>query len=132
MIKKGSTLPVDENTKRADALMMAQAGMIDPKTLFEEMSFTNVEQRVADLYAWLAMTGKIQPPQPPQPQMPPGGQGMPQQGQPQGMTQDPKVAQVQKLQAMLQSPQVQNMPPEQKAKVVLQSRKILERIKAGK
>src|SRR3990167_10665970 len=59
MVKRGSTMPIDENSKRQSAVQLAQFGMIDPKTLFEELDYSNADQRTRDLYEWLAATGKI-------------------------------------------------------------------------
>lgn len=95
MIKKGSTLPTDEGRKRADALQLAQVGMIDPATLFEEMNYPNVEQKTADLYQWLQQTGKIAP----QVQTPLQGQpGAPQE---QGGGDAQKLQQIQRLKELL-------------------------------
>ena len=59
MIKKGSTLPVDEVSKFEMAKELAGADKIDPLTLFEEMGYSNPEKRVMDLYKWYAIIGKI-------------------------------------------------------------------------
>lgn len=89
MVKKGSTLPIDEGRKRADAIQLAQFGMIDPATLFEEMSFANVEEKTQDLYQWLQQTGKIAPQQP--------------QSEPQGQSgeEDRKLQQIQRLRELM-------------------------------
>ena len=138
MVTKGSTLPTDDKTKRDNAMQLAQMDMIDPKTLFEEMGYPNVDERVQELYQWLQATGKIAPQQPtmgtpvqggvmgqPQGQTPvvgqPGGQGTDAEGQ--------KQAQIQKVQQIIQSPQFQQLPPEEQQKYLQQAKQVVQKIK---
>jgi hypothetical protein len=120
MVKKGSTLPVDKKTKMANAIQLSEWGMIDPGTLFEELGYANVEERVERLYEWLRLTGKIMPEQPGMP----GGQ--PGQGQPE---QNPQQEQLMRLQQIMQSPEFQQLPPKEQKKMVGEARKIVEEIK---
>ena len=120
MVKKGSTLPIDERTKRQDAIQLAQFNMIDPATLFEEMSYANVEKRVQDLYAWLQATGKIMP------QQPQIGAG----GQPGGAEQQ-QGQQVAKVQELLNSPQFQQLGDEDKMAVLQNAKGIISQVKTG-
>ena len=107
MVKKGSTLPTDDKTKMEMAQALAQSGMIDPKTLFEEMGYSNSDQRTQDLYQWLSLTGKIQPQQP-------------QMGVEQGMEgqqagDQEKMQQVQRLRQIME--QSKQLPPDQQGEV---------------
>lgn len=126
MVKKGSTLPTDDRTRMEMAKELASAGMIDPKTLFEEMGYGNIEQRVQDLIAWLTQTGKIAPPQPAQPQMLTEGQ-VPVEGQGGGVEAD-----VAKLQNVFSSPQFQQIPDEKKLELLQRGRGMINTIKGGK
>jgi len=119
MVKKGSTLPTDDRTRMDMAQQLATAGMIDPKTLFEELGYGNIDQRVQDLFQWLQMTGRIAPQQPPQQVGQPVGQGGGQEEQ------------LVKLQQIMQSPQFQQLPDQEKLQFIQQGRQILETIKGG-
>ena len=123
MIKKGSTLPVDRLTKFKNAIQLAQFDKIDPKTLFEEMGYSDAEKRTADLYDWLAKTGKIQP----QAQMPAVGQP----GAPGAVSEGGQEQQLVRLQSILQSPQFQQLPPEEQQGFLQKGRQIVEQIKGG-
>ena len=127
MVTKGSTLPTDDATKRADAIQLAQFGMIDPKTLYEELGYSNIDQRVQDFYQWMQATGKIVPQQPQMSQGTPQGQPQAAQGQPiaqpqQGQDQGAKVQQVREV---LSSPQFQRASDEDKLKVLQAARQIV-------
>lgn len=128
MVKKGSTLPTDDRTRMDMAQQLAVSGMIDPATLFEEMGYANVDQRVQSLYQWLQATGKIAPQQLPMgtPQTAAGGQV--QEGQPsvQG-----GGNQIDRLGQVLQSPQFQQLPDQEKLQFIQQGRQILQKAKGG-
>lgn len=145
MVKKGSTLPIDDRTKMDNAIQLAGAGMIDPKTLFEEMGYPNTDQRVQALYQWLQMTGKVVPQQAPQiagqTAQPASEQaGMP-VGQEVGQTGTPQTPpqqqggqadqQIARLNQVLQSPQFQSLPDDQKLQFIQRGRQVLEQIKGG-
>ena len=115
MVKKGSTLPIDRPSKMANAIQLAQFGMIDPGTLFEEMGYANGEKRVQALYQWLQLTGKI----------------VPQQGQVQGQQSGQQSDQLDRLNQMLSNPDIKNLPPEEQQAILTQGRQALEQIKAG-
>ena len=121
MIKKGSTLPADDKTRFQNAIQLAQFEMIDPATLFEEMKYTNVEKRVQALFQWLAMTGKIQQPM----------AGTPATGQ-LGELEGQQKQQLARLQQILQSPQFQQLPPEEQQAIVQKGRGAVETIKGGR
>ena len=126
MVKKGSTLPTDDRTRMDMAKELASANMIDPKTLFEEMGYANVDERVQALYQWLQMTGKIAPQQPPVQQgVPQGGQAGTQAGQ------EGQAEQLTRLQGILQSPQFQQLPPEEQQEFLQRGRQIVEQVKSG-
>jgi len=125
MVKKGSTLPSDDIMRYQNAIQLAQMGMIDPVTLFEEMKYTKIDQRVQSLYQWLTLTGKIQP------QVPEMGQG-PATGQPGASGADlnaTKSQQLQRIQNIFQSPEFQQMSPEQQQKMIGQAREAINQIK---
>jgi len=133
MIKKGSTLPTDEVSEAKNAISLAQFGMIDPATLFEELGYTNVDKRTQDLYQWLTATGKIVPQQV-QPQQAPQGQPQGQPNAPQGQTGDDqqKVQQLQRVQQLLQSPEFQKLPPEKQKEMLNRAREVVQSIKTIK
>jgi hypothetical protein len=145
MVKKGSTLPIDDRTKMDNAIQLASAGMIDPKTLFEEMGYPNTDQRVQDLYQWLQMTGKIIPQQQQMPQGSPEMAGQPAQPTPeqagmpvgQGVGQPPiqqggqADQQLARLNQVLQSPQFQSLPDDQKLAFIQRGKEIIQQIKQG-
>lgn len=129
MVKKGSTLPTDDRTRIDMAKELAGAGMIDPKTLFEEMGYTNTDQRVEALYKWLQMTGKIVP-QPPQVGQQVGtevGQEVVGQEGVQGGSE----LQLARLQNIMNSPEFQALPDEQKMQTLQEARNIVNKIKGG-
>ena len=102
MVKKGSTLPIDRQTKMANAIQLAQFQMIDPKTLFQEMGYPNEDQRVQDLFQWLAMTGKIQMPEQPI--------------SPEQQTDQAKLEQIKRARQMMET--AKGLPPEEQSQVV--------------
>jgi hypothetical protein len=122
MVKKGSTLPTDDRTRMDLAKELASAGMIDPKTLFEEMGYGNVEQRVKDLLDWLTKTGKIAPTQPVV-----AGGGVPTGNEGGGLEVD-----IAKLQNFFQSPDFQRLPDDKKAEYLQRGRQMINQIKGGK
>lgn len=126
MVKKGSTLPTDDKTRMDMAKELAGVGMIDPGTLFEEMGYTNVDQRKQELFQWLQMTGKIQAPQTA------AGTVTEQSGAPGEAGGNQQEQQLMRLQQILQSPEFQALPKEEKQKYLERSRSILEAIKGAK
>ena len=66
-VKAGSTLPTDDISIRQDAITLAQAGLIDPLTLYERMKVPNPEETYQRLLKHLSgqpVTGGQQPVQP--------------------------------------------------------------------
>jgi hypothetical protein len=122
MVKKGSTLPTDDRTRMEMAKELAASGMIDPKTLYEEMGYGNVEERAVALEEWLVKTGKIIPPQP---QMPIQG-GMPVENAGGGIEAD-----VANLQNNFNSPEFQRIPDEKKLELLGRGREMLNKIKGA-
>ena len=113
MIKKGSTLPTDDVTRMQNAMQLAGMGMIDPETLFEEMDYPDPAGRVQKLLQWKQMTGEIMP------QGMPGG--MP--GQEQGGEELARVDQ------LLQSPEFQALPDDQKKSALQKAKQAVAQIK---
>jgi hypothetical protein len=125
MVKKGSTMPTDDRTRMDMARDLASAGLIDPGTLFEELGYANVDQRVQKLLQWLQMTGKVQPQQ-----AVAGATGQP--GAPgEAVAGGQGADQIQRLQAVLSSPQFQQLPDNEKAQFIQRSKQVLESIKGG-
>jgi len=120
MVKKGSTLPTDKQTKMENAIQLAKIDKIDPETMFEELGYDNPEERTQKLYQWLQATGKIQLPQP----MPVAGQPGAAQGQGGGDQQ--KLQQVQRLKELLQK--VKQLPPEEQAQAASQIEEVAKNI----
>jgi hypothetical protein len=52
MVKRGSTLPTDDVSKRNDAINLWGAGGIDPLSLYEELNDPNPELRAKRLFLW--------------------------------------------------------------------------------
>ena len=128
MVKKGSTLPTDDRTRMDMAQSLASADMIDPATLFQEMGYTNVDQRVQKLLEWLQMTGKIVQ------QVPQVAPGVSESGQPpqQGGVQpaqgtDQQAQQVQRLRQLMEK--AKQLPPDQQAQALGQIQQIAQQIK---
>lgn len=131
MVKKGSTLPIDRRTKYEEAQQLSASGMIPPRMLYEEMGYPDPDKIFQELIEWYTMTGRIVPQQPMMPGM--GGQPgqtqpgqeqpMQQEGQPQG---DETSAQMERLQGILQSPEFQQLPPEQQKEMIAQGRQIIK------
>ncbi len=111
MVKKGSTLPIDKESRMEQAIQLWGAGAIDPYTLMEEMGYPNVEDRVNKLYQWLQMTGKIQ--------MPPQVAGQATQG----------GGELERIQAIIDSPEFKNLPPEEQQQHIQQMKQIVEQFK---
>lgn len=128
MVTKGSTLPTDEKTKRDNAIELAQMGMIDPETLFEEMGYPNEAQRVQKLVQWLQMTGKIVPQQQMMGQPQDQGQG---QGQPQGQDEQSKIQQLQRVQQLVQSPEFQQLAPDKRAEFIQRARQAVATVQGS-
>jgi hypothetical protein len=124
MVKKGSTLPIDRRTKYEEAQQLSASGMIPPRMLYEEMGYPDPDKIFQELIEWYQMTGRIVPQQPMMPGQP--GQAMPAGEQPQG---DETQAQMERLQGILQSPEFQQLPPEQQKEMLQQGRKIVEAVK---
>lgn len=51
-IVPGTLIPEDKASRRATALQLASAGLIDPITLFREMGYKNPEEMAKNLYLW--------------------------------------------------------------------------------
>lgn len=62
IVKAGSTLPVDEISKRNEALELWQMGAIDPITFYERLKFPNPRETAEKLVAW--KMGSLIPGQP--------------------------------------------------------------------
>lgn len=54
MVKRGSTLPIDDVSKRQEAISLWGAGGIDPLSLYEELNDPNPEIRAKRLFIWQA------------------------------------------------------------------------------
>ncbi len=65
-VKEGSTLQVDEVSRRNEALQLFQIGALDPVTLYERLKFPNPQQAAERLVGWIQ--GKLAPTQPGQQQ----------------------------------------------------------------
>ena len=117
IIKKGSTLPTDEISKRDSATELAKMGLIDPKSMFDELGYPNPEEMAQSLMQWLQAQGKLPGMQP---QMQPGKGGQP--GASQG---DPMEAQAQRVQQMIQTPEFQQLPNDKKLQFVQQAKAAL-------
>lgn len=115
MVKKGSTLPIDQRSKAENAIKLAN--LLSPKTVYEEMGYPNPDQIFAEFVQWLQMTGKIMP----QGQMQGQGQG---QGQ-----EDIAVQQLMQLRQIIQSPQFQQLSPEEQAEMTQKAEQIRQGIK---
>jgi hypothetical protein len=113
MVKKGSTLPTDDKSRAENALTLAQFGMIDPKTLFEELGYGNEDERVKNLYTWLIASGKLSPE---------AIQMIQQEGSPQNVN-------MQRMNELLSNPQIKNLPLEDQQSILDQGREILSTIK---
>ena len=125
-VTKGSTLPTDDQSRHDNVLQLAQFGMVDPATLYQELGYDSIDKRVQSLYAWLQATGKMQPAgQPMQ------GQAMPGQVQPQGQTQgQPQQADpLARINAVINSPEFGKMPPDQQQQILQQARQIVTSLK---
>lgn len=118
MVKKGSSLPVDKAGRAEMAMKLAQFNFIDPITLFEELGYGKEEERTKRLYEWLAMSGKINPQYV-------AGMGASAGGEQQ------KVQQLAKLKQMMESPEFQQLPPEEQQPMVQQAKQIVQQIKSG-
>ena len=118
LVKKGSSLPVDKAARAEMSIKLAQFGMIDPPTLFEELGYGKEAERTKRLYEWLAATGKINPEYVAGMQAPMGGEQQ-------------KSQQLQRVQQMVSSPQFQQLPPEQQKEAVGRAKQIVQAIKSG-
>jgi len=118
LVKKGSTLPVDKASRAEMTIKLAQFGMVDPPTMFEELGYGEEEERTKRLYEWLAMTGKINPEAVAGIQAQPGGE-------------EQKAQQLQKVQQMVSSPEFQKLPDNEKAQAIQKAKQIVEKIKGG-
>ena len=58
-VKEGSTLQVDELSRRNEAVQLFQIGALDPITLYERLKFSNPEEAAERLVRWL--TGQLTP-----------------------------------------------------------------------
>lgn len=123
MVKKGSTLPVDKESRREMALQLARVDKIDPETLFEEAGYGNAEERRDRLYRYYTITGKANP------QLLAGVTGG---GGSEQATQPPETGELARLQAILGSPEFQSAPDEKKLAVIQRVRQLLEKYKAIK
>jgi len=123
IVKKGSTLPTDEISKREAALNLAKMGLVDPETMYDELGFPNSPEMANKLYQWLIAQGKLQSiPGQAQPQL--MGQPSP-QGQPNAPQSDPMAQQAQRVEQMIQSPQFQQLPDNEKLAFVQKAKAAL-------
>ena len=60
-VKEGSTLQVDEVSRRNEALQLFQIGALDPITLYERLKFPNPQEAAEKLWRW--QTGQLLPAQ---------------------------------------------------------------------
>jgi hypothetical protein len=123
LVKKGSTLPTDEISKREAAMKLAQMDLIDPKTMLDELGYPNPEEMANKLYEWLLAQGKLKvmPGQQQQPQGQPGAQP--------GQGANPQAEQAaERIQQMLQSPQFQQLPPDQQAAFIQKAKMTLQQV----
>ncbi|GAC1413794.1 MAG: hypothetical protein NVSMB66_6310 [Candidatus Doudnabacteria bacterium] len=148
LVKKGSTLPTDDKSRMDMAINLAKIGMIDPHTLFEELSYGKEEERVKNLYQWLVLSGKINPAalQGGQPGGPGGNapaQSPVAQGQPQGgggeeespdqqesapNANEAKSKQIEQIQKVLADPAFKQLPPERQKAMIEQAKQIISQI----
>lgn len=125
MVQKGTTLPTDEKTKHDQAVALSQAGLMSPKSLYEEIGYPNPDAYYKELVDWLTLTGKIAPPQ----VMPQGEQLPQEEGQPaQEGQQDQGAQQLQKVQAILQSPQFQQLTDQEQQQYLQEAKQIVATI----
>jgi hypothetical protein len=117
IVKKGSTLPVDKASRAEMAIKLAEFDKIDPKTLFEELGYGDSDERTEELYEWLRRTGKVVP----QEVGAPGGGGA-------GGENDPRLV---RLQDIINSPNFQQLSPEDQKEMVVKAREIIEQVKRG-
>lgn len=125
MIKKGSTLPTDEKSKVEHDIALANAGLLAPRRMFEDMKDPDPEKSFQELIEWLVMTGKVNPQ---------ALQGQTQQAPPPQQNQQPiqegqQGNQLDRLNGILKSPQFQSLPPEEQKQIVIRGRQIVESIK---
>ena len=123
LVKKGSTLPTDEISKREAAMKLAQMDLIDPKTMLDELGYPNPEEMANKLYEWLLAQGKLKvmPGQQQQPQGQPGAQP--------GQGANPQAEQAaQRIQQMIQSRQFQQLPPDQQAAFIQKAKMTLQQV----
>jgi len=118
LVKKGSSLPVDKAARADMSIKLAQIGMIDPPTMFEELGYGKEDERTKRLYEWLAMTGKINPEMVAGMQAQPGGEQQ-------------KAQQLERVKRAVSSPQFQQLPPDQQKEAVEKAKKIVQQIKGG-
>ena len=110
-VKKGSLLPTDKASRAEMAIKLAQFDKIDPESLFSELGYGHEVERTEKLFEWLRKTGKIQPEQP-------GQAG----------AEDPRLA---RLKQQIESPEFQQLPPEEQQEIIGRAREIVEAIKQG-
>jgi hypothetical protein len=61
LVKEGSTLQVDEVSRRNEAVQLFQIGALDPITLYERLKFPNPQEAAERLIRW--QTGQLLPSQ---------------------------------------------------------------------
>ena len=129
IVKRGSTLPSDEITKRDSAMELSKLGLMNPETLYDELGYPNPEEMANKLYDWLIASGKLQnkpgQAQPPmgQPSVQPGGQG--------GQGEAAKSAGVKRINDMLQSPKFQQLPDDQKQGFINDAKAAMSKIQGN-
>jgi len=151
MVKRGTAIPRDRQSRAEMAIQLAQIDKIDPETLFEELGYPNAKQRTEALISWLTAIGAITPfgsPAPgskediqaqqagmPQGGMPQGGQPQP-QPQPemeQGLSPEDELElqrQIAQVIEILQEIEKADISDEEKAELIGKARAALDIIKA--
>lgn len=51
-VKPGSSMSIDKDARRAEAMQLMQGGMIDPITFFERMDYSNPQEMAKKLFMW--------------------------------------------------------------------------------
>ena len=112
MVTKGSTLPIDDKSKKDNAIALAQMGMIDPQSLLEEMGYPDTEERVQRLYQWLAATGRMNP----------QAVGAQQGGE------QVQEQQLQRIQSLVNLPQFKQLPESEQREYLQQARQAVAKV----
>ena len=116
MVKKGTTVPLDRGSRMEMAIQLSAADKIPPETLFEEMGYSKPEERAEELKEWWREQGKLQPVAPAGMAGGAGGEG---------------TEQLARLKEIMQLPDFQALPDEEKMNYINQAREIVNRLKGG-